>query len=282
MEAAVDERVTVHGEDDRALHTPTLPNLPDNARSPAVPNRGCGKCLGMTRFPTVADCERVQTDWYLTRARVLGGKVWDDGPLTWIFGPGVLSLMFPLELPSRGLARGVAAARDLGVSVGVWLGLDIDSASLAAAGFERGWAPWWMAAPIDAVGPASDDRVELQLDSNDYQGEHADYRREFALARTAPRRSWYAAAYVGPGRRFAGRAWSHLDGEIAGVFDMDVWTPFRRRGLGTALLRAVCAPPRAAGATHAVLNATAEGKQLYQTCGFTQIGEGITWWLHPD
>ncbi len=236
----------------------------------------------MRAFPTVADCERVQTDWYRTRARVLGGRGWQDGPLTWILGPGVLSLMFPRDLPAPALADGVAVARGLGISVGVWLRLDVDPAPLAAAGFEHGWAPWWMATAIDAVGPADDERVELQRDSIDYQGEYADYRREFALTRTEPQRSWYAAAYLPPERRFAGRAWSHLDGDTAGVFDMEVWPPFRRRGLGTGLLRAVCAAARASGATHAVLNATPEGKQLYQTCGFVQIGEGSTWWLHPD
>jgi hypothetical protein len=37
-----------------------------------------------------------------------------------------------------------------------------------------------------------------------------------------------------------------------------------------------------AGTTQAVRNATADGKQLYQTFGVTQIGDGSTWWLHPD
>jgi GNAT superfamily N-acetyltransferase len=238
--------------------------------------------LVVRALPTVADCERVQTDWYLTRARVLGGRVWHDGPLTWILGPGVLSLMFPRELPGPALRRGIEVARDLGVSVGVWLRLDVDIAALPPAGFERGWAPWWMAAPIDAVGPADDERIELQRDSADYQGEQAEYRRELALTRTEPQRSWYAAAYAPPERRFAGRAWAHLHEDAAGVFDMEVWPPFQRRGLGTGLLRAVCAAARDAGATHAVLNATPDGKQLYQARGFDQIGAGVTWWLHPD
>ena len=61
---------------------------------------------------------------------------------------------------------------------------------------------------------------------------------------------------------------------------MDVWEPFRRRGLGTGLLHAVCSAAGDAGARHAVLNAAPEGKLLYSGRGFTQIGEGITWWLH--
>lgn len=66
--------------------------------------------------------------------------------------------------------------------------------------------------------------------------------------------------------------------DLAGIFDMAVWPSFRRRGLGTALLRAICAA--ATGARHAALNATPEGKLLYSRCGFTHIGEGTTWWLH--
>jgi GNAT superfamily N-acetyltransferase len=236
----------------------------------------------MTRIITVADCERVQTGWFQTRAEVLGGSIWHDGPLTWMSGPDGMHLMFPGELPPAAVARGVAQARALGVGIGAWLNRTVDASPLAQAGFERGWSPWWMTAPIADIGPAGDPRVELQQDSADYSGEHTDYRAELALARALPRHSWYAAAYTRPAGRFAGRAWSHLSEGLAGVFDMAVWPAFRRRGLGTGLLRAVSAAAGAAGATDAVLNATPEGRLLYQRCGFVQIGEGITWWLHPQ
>ena len=29
-----------------------------------------------------------------------------------------------------------------------------------------------------------------------------------------------------------------------------------------------------------VLNATDEGRLIYERCGFVPVGEGITWWLH--
>jgi GNAT superfamily N-acetyltransferase len=61
---------------------------------------------------------------------------------------------------------------------------------------------------------------------------------------------------------------------------MEVRPPFRRRGLGTGLLRAVGAAAHAAGAQRAVLNATPDGRLLYETQGFRMIGEGITYWLH--
>jgi hypothetical protein len=54
---------------------------------------------------------------------------------------------------------------------------------LGAAGFERGWSPWWMAARIGHVGPAEDERVELvdHLDDGPVR-----YRAELAL--TGPNR----------------------------------------------------------------------------------------------
>jgi GNAT superfamily N-acetyltransferase len=178
-------------------------------------------------------------------------------------------------------------------SIGAWLGTEVDASALAAAGFERGWAPWWMTAPVSAIGAADDPRIELQQDTVDYRGEYADYRETLKVTRVRPQHSWYAAAYDGPRGAFAGRAWSHLSSEpaadstdpttdpsLVGVFDMNVWPHFRRRGIGSGLLRAVVAAAAEAGARHAVLNATPEGKLLYESCGFRQIGEGITWWLH--
>jgi predicted N-acetyltransferase YhbS len=61
---------------------------------------------------------------------------------------------------------------------------------------------------------------------------------------------------------------------------MAVWEPYRRRGLGTGLVRAECSAASEAGAPFAVLNVTPERKLFYRARGFTQIGEGITWWLH--
>lgn len=221
------------------------------------------------------DCERVQAAWFRTRAARLGGRRWRDGGLDWLEGPDGLSLMFPAELPPDAVARGAADARRRRVLAGVWLGLEVDPAPLADAGFERGWTPRWMAAPCADVGPAHDPRVELlnRLD--------ADPGAWPAPAMTAvsPQDTWYAAARVDG--VVAGRAWSHLAGSLAGVFDMDVWPPHGRQGLGTGLLRAVCAAAAGAGATHAVLNATPDGERLYRTCGFRCIGDGSTWWLHP-
>jgi GNAT superfamily N-acetyltransferase len=230
---------------------------------------------------TVADCERVQTDWYRFRAETCGGEIWTDGPLMWTDGPDGQNLMFPTSMTTRAVLRGVARARDRRLTVvGAWLGSDVDPTPLAEAGFARGWSPWWMTADLATMGGDPDHRVELQLDSSDYQDQDRNYSRLLAVARRQPTRAWYAAAYTVGVRRLAGRAWSFLDRDLAGIFDMAVWPPFRRQGLGTGLLYAVCAAARQAGARHAVLNATPEGALLYRARGFTQIGQGVTWWWH--
>ncbi len=239
----------------------------------------------MAREPTVSDCEQAQTSWYTTSARLLGGEVWKEGGLVWARAPGQADLLFPKEIDPDALAQGLARIRRPGQIVGAWLSLEVDAAPLAAAGFERGWSPWWMTASILDIGETDDPRVSLRETTTDYQGEYADYARRLALTRERPRHTWYAAAHVGRNRRLAGHAWSHLtEGEstIAGIFDMAVWPPFRRRGIGSALLQLVSGAAGGGGAEHAVLNATPEGKKLYETRGFRQIGAGITWWLHPE
>jgi GNAT superfamily N-acetyltransferase len=233
----------------------------------------------MSTMVTVADCERVQANWFRFRAETLGGQVWSDGPMTWIHGPDGVNLMFPSAVTTEGAMRGVARAREHGLSiVGAWLGLDVDASPLAAAGFERGWSPWWMTVDLDSMPLRPDPRVELRQHNDDYPAGW-DYPKLLATTRVRPARTWYAAAYT-DSHEFAGHGWSFLDGDLAGIFDMEVWDQFQRRGLGTGLLHAVCAAARAAGARHAVLNATPQGKLLYDTCGFRQIGEGITWWHH--
>ena len=237
----------------------------------------------MMLMVTVADCERVQANWFRIRATELGGAVWNDDGLMWIDGPDGMNVMFPRSLSLAAVRRGIDRARGLGRGVvGAWLSLDVDPTPLAVAGFERGWSPAWMTADLVRVPRTRDPRVRLEQDSLDWDGEYSAYRDLLALTRLRPPVAWYAAAHTLRSGRFAGHAWSFRDGDLAGIFDMAVWPRFRRRGMGTALLATVCAAARRAGAKQAVLNATAEGQLLYSTCGFSQIGEGITWWHHLD
>jgi len=99
---------------------------------------------------TVADCQRVQTNWYRLRAETCGGEVWSDGPLTWIDGPDGQNLMFPTTLDPPAVRRGVQRARDRRLPiVGARLSREVEPAPLIEAGFTRGWSPWWMTADLD-------------------------------------------------------------------------------------------------------------------------------------
>lgn len=103
-------------------------------------------------------------------------------------------------------------------------------------------------------------------------------QRLLSLAGGAAGSAFHALARIDG--RVAGRAWSFAPGPVAGIYDMVVWPRYQRRGLGRALLRAVCAAARARGAHAAVLNARPDGERLYSAEGFARIGTGITYWHH--
>lgn len=199
----------------------------------------------------------------------------------WTDGPDGQNLMFPETMSTAAVLRGVDRARVRGRAiVGAWLSLDTDAKPLADTGFERGWSPWWMTADLSDWRPAADPRIELERHLADGDDDDGHYGDPVALTSQRPTRAWYAAAYTPDSRRFAGRGWAFLDADLAGIFDMGVWPEFQRQRYATGLLNTLCAAARDAGAKHAVLNATWEGKQLYLSRGFTQIGESITWWRH--
>lgn len=228
--------------------------------------------------PTVADCERVQARWNRAIAIAGGGRAWDDAGLAWSWQAHDRQLMlsFPRVIDTAAVLRGVEAAQGLGAGiVGAWLTGDVDGSPLAAAGFEPGWEPCWMAAELSVIGVCEDDRVSLTTTVPEYGPEG---QRLLALAEGDAPSAWHAVARVDGA--FAGRAWSFAAGSCAGVYDMDVWPAFRRRGLGRSLLRAVCGAARTAGARFATLNATAEGELLYATEGFARLGTGMTYWRH--
>jgi len=220
----------------------------------------------------------MQTAWNRAIALAGGGECWEDAGLTWSWQAHDRQLMlnFPRRIDAAVLHRGVEAGRDLDARIiGAWLAADVDASPLEAAGFERGWAPWWMAVELTAIPACTDERVSLTADVPEYGPEG---QRLLTLARGRRASAWHAVARVDGA--FAGRAWSFAAGLSAGVYDMDVWPVFQRRGLGRALLHAVCSAARDAGARFATLNATPEGERLYAAEGFARLGEGITYWHH--
>lgn len=227
---------------------------------------------------TVAECEITQTKWNLALAAAGGGVVWEDEGLQWSWQAhdGQLMLNFPRAIDATAARRGIEFARERNAKiVGAWLSVQTDATPLEAVGFERGWEPWWMAARLDAIQEPDDPRAVLCTDVAEYG---PNGQRLLSLARGETPRAWHAAARVDG--NFAGRAWSLVADDVAGVYDMDVWPQFQRRGLGRSLLRTVCAAARAAGATRVVLNATPDGEPLYSAEGFQHVGKGITYWHH--
>ena len=227
---------------------------------------------------TVADCEINQAAWNAAVAVAGGGEVWEDSGLRWAWQAhdGHLMLNFPRVIDAAAAQRGVQQARARGAHiVGAWLGAEVDASALEAVGFERGWEPWWMTAALEAIAEPDDERAEISADVPEYG---PGGQRLLALAGRPEARAWHAVARVNG--RVAGRAWAFAPDRIAGIYDMDVWPRFQRRGLGRALLRAVCGSARAAGARDAVLNATPDGERLYSAEGFVRIGNGITYWHH--
>lgn len=226
----------------------------------------------------VGACEANQAAWNEAVAVAGGGRCWEDDGLRWAWQAhdGHVMLSFPQTVDPGALARGVAAAADLGARrIGAWLGAETDAGALERAGFRRGWEPWWMAARADAIAAPDDPRVQLAAAVPEYGPEG---QALLALARGPEARAWHAAARVDGA--FAGRAWSFVAGDVAGIYDMDVWPAFRRAGLGRALLRVVAAAARGAGARTLVLNATPDGAPLYAAEGFIRVGTGITYWRH--
>ena len=227
---------------------------------------------------TVADCEINQAAWNAAVAIAGGGEVWDQAGLQWSWQAHNrhLILNFPEAIDAGAAEQGVTAARELGACiVGAWLTGDVDPSALEAAGFERGWEPWWMTASIESIEDSDDERVAITTEVPEYGPAQ---QRLLSLADGPEARAWHAVARVDGS--FAGRGWAFAPRGIAGIYDMDVWPGFQRHGLGRALLRTVCASARAAGAASAVLNATPDGERLYSAEGFVRIGTGITYWHH--
>ena len=227
---------------------------------------------------SVLDCEGNQAAWNAAVAIAGGGEVWEDEGLSWSWQPHNRHLMlnFPATIEAAPARRGVDAARSRGAGiVGAWLAADVDPSALLSVGFERGWEPSWMSADLDAIAEPDDPRVTITADVPEYG---AEARRLLSMVAGARARAWHAVARDHD--RFAGRAWSFAPEQIAGIYDMDVWPAFQRRGLGRALLGSVCWSAKTAGATVAVLNATPDGEPLYRKEGFARVGTGITYWHH--
>lgn len=232
---------------------------------------------------TIAGCQRLQRAWFAALAEATGGRTFTTHECDWIWLPAraELMLMFPTVLSSAGLRPGLAEGMRLGArTVGVWLNAAVHAQELASFGFEPGWEPWWMRAPVEAVTCWEAAGAEIVAEVPEFSGPCA---AELAVARAEPARAWHALTRV-EGEP-AGAAYSFFEAAaggtaLGGIFNMEVAARHRRRGLGTALLSAAARCAADAGAAELALNATPEGYELYSRRGFELIGRGRTWWLH--
>ncbi|MGI8418604.1 MAG: hypothetical protein ACR2P2_20880 [Nakamurella sp.] len=65
----------------------------------------------------VADCQRVQTNWFRLRASALGGEAWTDGPSMWIEGPDNQNLTFSETMSTTDVLRGIDRTRERGRAI---------------------------------------------------------------------------------------------------------------------------------------------------------------------
>ena len=222
----------------------------------------------------VADAVASHVSWMRAQAALSPHGVWDSGSSHWAWSADSRSLhgIFPVETPPEIVGEVVERADALGaVEVSVWSAVDVERPELDSLGFQVGWQPCWMTAPTEGFDPG---RVLLS-------------RRAGLSVRARPHERhlqplldrddvWRAEARSDA--RYAGRAWLHVTGEVAGLYDMAVWSRFRRQGLGRDLVTLLAATARDHGADRISLNATPEGQKLYSACGFSRVGLGRTWW----
>jgi Acetyltransferase (GNAT) family len=97
-----------------------------------------------------------------------------------------------------------------------------------------------------------------------------------ALVRNNPARcrafvAWSGEAPIGAALVFLGI-------ECAGLNDVDVLEPYRRRGIGAALVDHSCRYAAERGASSIVLLATGMGENVYARCGFVEVARFGYWY----
>ena len=231
-----------------------------------------------------------QTAWMARIAEAAGGMVHRERGATWMASPAGAVLAFPRLSRARlhSLLPTFVAAAESTPEASCWSLLptsppDLDDV-LRAAGFREGWQAHWMSAGIEAPVPVAPPGVRVGIVENwepsnlPWDGAGiAAVRRQ--LARAHPRRVWHIGAWSDDepvGHATVNVTTGGLG--VAGIYDMGVAEPRRRRGIGTALTVAALELGRRAGCAVATLNATPEGEVLYRTLGFRSVGVAQTWW----
>jgi len=236
------------------------------------------------------------SELFRLEAATLGGTILSSGGLTWTQVGSVAGSMIPFpdltdDSAGEHLDRLIASyLQSPPKGAGVW-SLDPPQPSdlgvrLLARGFQPGWRPCWMALdlfrmPPDYSAPKGltitlDNRSSLRDVSNlpyasviipSLPGDQAGCWARF-VARSRGKVLAHSVVFLTTGEKGA-----------AGIYHVGVVPKARGKGIGKAVTAAACQYAREKGYRYAVLNATGEGRRIYEQMGFTHLGDGRTWWL---
>jgi len=163
---------------------------------------------------------------------------------------------------------------------------------LLARGFQPGWRPCWMALDLAAIQDQHAAPGKLQVRGDD----DTDIRSITALPFSAGNHVLSPACrQANPGRsqRFLALLQGKVVGQsavfyttgdygVAGIYNVGVVPKMRNQGIGKAVTLAACLYAKEQGYRYAVLNASPEGRRIYEQLGFQWMGDGLTWWLAGD
>ena len=219
------------------------------------------------------DCVQSHVSWMSANATLCGGEADLAGPTPWAFVPAekTMHILFPDAVTTSDIAAVVAKADVFGAaSSALWFAEDKEAPEIDGLGFERGWQPWWMESRPRDIAPGATDRVRLVTRVRPHDQGRSQLLTDDDIM--------LAEGQVDG--QYAGRAWMIVKDGIAGLYDVKVWPPFRRLGVGRELVTVLAAAASRREARVITLNATPEGATLYASCGFAMLGEGRTYWRH--
>ncbi|TDX00855.1 GNAT family N-acetyltransferase [Dinghuibacter silviterrae] len=232
--------------------------------------------------------------YFRMEAKQAGGEERQTGPVVWTWLPvGKRSnIAFP-RLPGQEagpyLDLLMDAFRDAPpTSAGCW-SLDPPEPAdlgvrLLARGFQPGWRPHWMVADLD-----KDLREEVTFPP----GLEITADKVTSLSGVADLPYAWSEVLLQEGEALTQRFIARIDGKIigqsgvlctdvAGLYNVSVLPAYRSKGIGKALTLVTCRFARDKGYRYATLNASGDGRRIYNQLGFRSIGDGWTWWLMND
>jgi len=237
-----------------------------------------------------------------------GGEVQTRDGLTWAFRPDAGSVMvtFPCikaETAREQLDEMMNWFRSHNVKhAGVW-SLDPPQTAnlnvlLLARGFQPGWHPTWMALDLDKIKTDHPGPPNLKIFAdNDISIQHIKnlpYSNDGALSMPLMK------AHPDKAQRFIALLNGDIVGQAsvllttgpygaAGIYGVGVLPRIRNKGIGKAVTIAACLYAKEKGYRYAILNATGDGRRIYEQIGFEWISDGHSWWIvndryitHPD